>query len=187
MPLKQPQQAHPENHETALKALEMAGFNIGDYAKIPGSDTEETWKITIAIETPFFGRNVPAAVLQNESNGDLITITLHDLCINNPTTSKTQWPEYDDATKISEIGTNLTEGKIIFLKKVEGSKETKNIFGQITNGPIETGKVIASTLQPNTYIVDKITITGNIYTIHTEDGQTYIFDPSETIKAFDTD
>lgn len=187
MPLKQPQQPEqPENQETALKALEMAGFNIGDYVKIPRSNAEGTWKITVAIEITLRGRNFPATLLQNESTGDLITMNLYDLCIYNPVT-KIPFPEYDNATQIPEIGTNLTEGKIVFLTKVEEGKEIETIFGQITNSPIQTGKVIASTLQPNTHLINRITITGNIYTIHTEDDQTYIFDPTDTPDAFNTD
>lgn len=96
-----PSEQPEENQETAKNALKMAGFQIGDNVVLPYLSGENIWQITAATITTFYGRDLAAVELQSENSGDRITITLHDLCINNPSI-KIAYPEQVDSTQIQE-------------------------------------------------------------------------------------
>lgn len=198
MSFEQPQQ--PENEETAKKALEMAGFQIGEKVEIPFPENHPNgdWKIfeptTTTITTK--GREISAVIIHNPDSSSYITLTLEELCSVNPTTlhnepldpyheiliTKTinEPLDSDRETLIPNIGEHLTKNKITYLHKVVDGQEERITCGKITNGAIEVGKCIKTTNLNPSSIVTKITLEGNRYKITTASGSIYYFDPSES-------
>ena len=171
-----PQEIIEKNQETAKNALDMAGFEVGQTVSIPLQDGQ--CQIIGATALSVGGREIPGVTLQNISTGSYISTTLEGLCNVNPTEIFQSY--YESPPQIS---IKIKSEEIIYLRKIEGEEETKELFGRIENRPIEVGKIIESTIQPNTPPVASISTDEDKYIIQTEDGQTYIFDPLDSFDA----
>ncbi len=180
-----PQEQPNENQETANNALEMAGFQIGEKVAIPFPENHPNgaWIVFEPTTLTTEGRKISAVIIHNPDSSSYITVTLEELCSVNPDPlyNKQLGSHYE--TSVPYIGEHLTKNKITYLHKAVDGQEEQITCGRITNGAIEVGKRIESSLLNPSSIVTKITLEGNRYKITTASGSIYYFDPSESLPA----
>jgi hypothetical protein len=177
------QQEQKEQQEVAYRALRMAGFNIGDIVVAPSGYSEGVWQIHEVDTFEVYGRKVPAVKLRERSSGNLVVMTVQDLCIANPEPEfLAQEERRVHGTPYKEIPTDLTENRIIELKKNEVNGRTTKIVGRLMNPPIKIGNSIVLSSNASTSPVTSILNVDGIFRICVLKGSIYEFDLSRSIR-----